>query len=121
MAEVDLYACIAAVSFGVDDDAAAELGMHPVLPDAKAADVARHLVLHRGARLARKVGCKRLLPAEARREPLHQLLWNLFQEARRNVLARLAVQHARLCVRKVKADSDPSYRPLIHEPVHFPP
>src|SRR5258707_15469136 len=103
MAEVDLYACIAAVAFGVDDDAAAELGMHHVLPDAKAADVARRLVRHRGARLAREVGCKRLLPVESRREPLHQLLRNLFQDALRHVVARLAVQHARLRVRQVEA------------------
>src|SRR5204863_8447590 len=87
------------------------------LADAKAADVSRRLVLHRGARLAREVRLQGLLPAEARREPLHQCLRDLFQEARRDVVARLPVEHARLRMREVEAVARPRDRDIGEAPL----
>src|SRR5207248_6472930 len=98
--EIYLHPRIPALPLGIDDDTGTELGVHHVLADAKAADVARRLVRHRGARLARELRRERLLPVEARSEPFYQVLRNLFQEARRNVVARLPMQHARLRVRE---------------------
>src|SRR5688572_135789 len=102
VAEVHLHPGVVAVALGVDDDAGPELGMHDVLSDAETADVARR-PRQRGARLAREIRSEGLLPRKARRKPLHELLRDLFEEARRNVVARLAMQHARLRVREIQA------------------
>src|SRR5687767_11240645 len=102
VAEVHLHPGVVAMALGVDDDARAELRMHDVLTDAETADVARG-PRQRSARLAREIRGERLLPRKTRREPLHELLRNFLEEARRNVVARLAVQHARLRVREVQA------------------
>src|SRR5688572_33235853 len=77
--------------------------MHHVLPDPEPAHIACSRSRKHTLGLSREVGSERLLAGEARRKPLHELLGNLFQEARRNVVTRLAVQHARLGMREVEA------------------
>src|SRR5262245_19660806 len=81
--------------------------MGDVLADAEAAHLAR-CFLRRRRRPRRGVPAARLphflaLPGEPRREPLEELLRDLLEEARRDVVARLAVEHARLRVREVEA------------------
>src|SRR5438477_8879617 len=69
VAEVHLHAGVAALSLGVDDHATAELRMGDVLPDAKAADVARRLAQRN--RFLFFPPREILLAREARRQPLH--------------------------------------------------
>src|SRR5438105_2754644 len=110
-AEVDLHARIAPVPFGVDDDALAELGVHHVLPDAEATDVARRATRRNaGTRLPAEVRRERLLAREARRQPLHKALRDFLEKARWDVVARLPMQHARLRVREIQALACPSDR-----------
>ena len=87
VAEVDLHARVAAASFGVDDDADAELRVPHALPDAPRG---------RRRRRARRAGdrCRRLRPARcptrtidieraaplARRQPLHELARDLVEK-----------------------------------------
>src|SRR6185369_3673733 len=107
-----------ALAFRIDDHAAAEFRMHHVLPDPEspgAAAVAESLCLGRLAladsRAARAVprteSAKRLLLRppfrNPRREPFQESVGNLVEEARRQVVASLAVQHARLRERQVQA------------------
>src|SRR2546427_9359209 len=101
VAEVHLHAGLAALAFGIDDDAGAEFRMHYVLADAKATGVARFL--EHGLLLFCRSPDEFLPSGKARCEPLHEPLGDLLEEARRDVVARLAVQQAGLRVREVQA------------------
>src|SRR2546430_14160729 len=89
VAEVHLHAGFAALAFGIDDDAGAELRMHYVLADAKATGVASFL--EHGLLLFCRSPGEFLAPVEARRQPLHELPRDLLEEARRDVVARLSL------------------------------
>src|SRR2546425_2984324 len=101
VAEVHLHAGIAALAFGIDDDAGAELRMHYILADAKATGVTRFL--EHGLLLFCRSPDEFPAFGEARRQPLNELPRDLLEEARRDVVARLAVQQAGLRVRQVQA------------------
>src|SRR6266513_1816840 len=101
VAEVHLNACIAALAFGVDDDAGPELRMHYVLADAEPTGVTRFL--EHGFLLFCRSPDELPSFGKARRQPLHEPLGDLLEEARRDVVARLAVQQAGLRVREVQA------------------
>src|SRR6185503_14796685 len=133
LAEVDLHARIAAITFGIDDHAGAEFRMRDALADAESGVVAvllevgpfllreiRILVagigLPRAGRLERHGAL--LLAREARREPLLQALGDFLEEKRSQAVARLAVQHARLREGQVQAlararDRDIGEAPLL--------
>src|SRR2546430_11397656 len=89
VAEVHLHAGIAALAFGIDDDAGAEFRMHYVLADAKGTGVASFL--EHGLLLFCRSPGEFLAPVEARRQPLHELPRDLLEEARRDVVARLSL------------------------------
>src|SRR2546430_6102154 len=103
VAEVHLHAGFAALAFGIDDDAGAELRMHYVLADAKATGVTRFL--EHGLLLFCRSPDEFLPFGKARCEPLHELPRDLLEEARRDVVARLPVQQAGLRVRQVQASA----------------
>src|SRR5438876_12412597 len=75
--------------------------MHYVLADAKATGVARFL--EHGLLLFCRSPDEFLPLGKARCEPLHQPLGDLLEEARRTVVARLAVQQEDQRVRDVQA------------------
>src|SRR2546430_15492441 len=75
--------------------------MHYVLADAKATGVTRFL--EHGLLLFCRSPDEFLPFGKARCEPLHEPLGDLLEEARRNVVARLAVQQAGLRVRQGQA------------------
>src|SRR5256885_17206366 len=118
VAEVHLHAGLAALAFGIDDDAGAELRMHYVLADAKATGVTRFL--EHGLLLFCRSPGEFLAPGEARRQPLHELPRDLLEEARRDVVARLAVQQAGLRVRQVQAVARARGRRIGEGPLPFP-
>src|SRR2546426_11291414 len=75
--------------------------MHYVLADAKATGVTRFL--EHGLLLFCRSPDEFLPFGKARCEPLHEPLGDLLEEARRDVVARLAVQQAGLRMRQVQA------------------
>src|SRR5262245_49009709 len=82
-AEVDLHPGVGALPLGVDDHPRPEFRMHHVLADAEAADIACGFLQRFSP--SGKIRRERLLFGEARREPFHQLLRDLLEEARWNV------------------------------------
>src|SRR2546426_12395784 len=71
VAEAHLHAGIAALAFGIDDDAGAELRMHYVLADAKTTGVKRFL--EHGFLLFCPSPDEFLTPGEVGRQPLPEL------------------------------------------------
>src|SRR5690242_16332034 len=93
--EIDLDAGVAAGALGAHDDARTELGVMDVLADAEAAVAAAR----RGRRRAPvgRPGLGRVAGLlQLRRQPLEQAGRDLFEEARLDVVAGLAVEHPRL-------------------------
>ncbi len=116
IAEIDLHARVRAAAFGVDDHAESELRMLDALADAPCGCRGRRL---RRASDAAPFGVVDVDgTAAVRRQPLHEVGRQLGHEARRNVVARLPVQHPALRVRDVEPPPRPRDRD-VHEPALF--
>src|SRR5437879_573010 len=94
LAEIDLQACVGAGSFRVDDDALAELRVQHRLADAE--PMTRRFGFAAFRRLGSPGHVIESGVPRPGREALHGLLREFVEEARGDVVAGLAVQHARL-------------------------